>query len=160
MKHKSDEKTGSDRVIDDSTGATERRSNRTSVPFEMISKTKETAASAIHSTKKTAASAIHSTTKKVKKTKHAVHETIETSRCLLPLKWLIHFPRSWPRTAAVIGVVVLLWILILISMGFGIILAQHESPTEISDNDAILSARAQIEYFDISGSKLLNGKSA
>ncbi|KAL3907376.1 MAG: hypothetical protein SGARI_003567 [Bacillariaceae sp.] len=79
--------------------------------------------------------------------------TIEKSKFLLPLKYFImHFP----RTNAIVWVVILLWFLILVSMGFGILLAQAESPQEIDGNDAIIAARRTIAYFRISDTALLN----
>jgi hypothetical protein len=82
--------------------------------------------------------------------------TIEKNKWLLPLKWCLHFPRHFPRTNAFIWVVILLWLLIFVSMGFGMLLAQAESPEEIDSNDAIIAARRTIEYFSISSTSLLN----
>jgi hypothetical protein len=41
-------------------------------------------------------------------------------------------------------------------MGFGIKLAEAESPSEIAENDAILAARAKIEYYELSRYQILN----
>jgi len=111
---------------------------------------------AISKTKETAKTAIDTTKKKTKGFLQDSKSTIEHNKWLLPLKWLIHFPRSWPRTSSFLLVVLWLWILILVSMGFGVLLAQYESPSEIADNDAILGARAQVAYFEVSRVKLLN----
>ncbi len=96
----------------------------------------------------------------IKKTKQVLHRTetvVETHVLCSPMRWMIHFPREWPRVSTFLFAVVLpLWILIAVAMGFGVLLAQYESPTEIEGNDAILAARAQIAFFDVSAANLLN----
>ncbi|KAG7338840.1 ion channel [Nitzschia inconspicua] len=111
----------------------------------VVSNVTETAQTIVHTTKKN--------------TRHMVQtskSTIESNRWLLPLKWIMHFPRHWPRTNAILWVVLLLWLLILISMGIGIKLAQVESPEEINENDAIVAARTMINRYRLTSNRLLN----
>jgi hypothetical protein len=119
--------------------------NVTTTTKKLVDKSAETTKTMVVTTKK-------HTHKLVKQSK----STIETNRWLLPLKWCLHFPRHWPRTYAIVWVIVLLWILIGFSMAFGIQLSQAEAPTEIDGNDAVLAARAHIDYFETSSSELLN----
>lgn len=95
----------------------------------------------------------------IEKTREVLHRTetvVETHVLCSPIRFLLHFPREWPRVSAFLfGVVLPLWVLIGVAIGFGVLLAQYESPTEIETNDAILAARAQIDFFDISADKLV-----
>lgn len=98
-------------------------------------------------------SAIHTT-------KHVLHRTetvVQTHVLCSPIRCILRFPREWPRVSAfVFAVVMPLWILIGVAMGFGTLLAQYESPVEIEANDAILAARAQIAHFDVSAANVLS----
>jgi hypothetical protein len=97
------------------------------------------------------------TTTTTKKVIHHTSHQVEHNKFCFAIKCLVHFPHAWPRTCAFLfGVVLPLWILIFLGFGFGILLAQYESGTEIAGNDAILAARAQIDYFSISTTKLLS----
>lgn len=84
-------------------------------------------------------------------------DQIEHNRWLFPLRFVIHFPRHWPRMSAFLfGVLVPLWAMILVSMGFGMLLAQYEMPSEVEANDSIVRARARIDYADFDQLVLLN----
>jgi len=66
---------------------------------------------------------------------------IETNRWLYPLKVILNFPISWPRTSSLLfGVVIPLWALIALSMAFGTKLARIELPSEVRRNDDVLRA--------------------
>jgi ElaB/YqjD/DUF883 family membrane-anchored ribosome-binding protein len=114
---------------------------------------RESAVAVASKTKATGQAVAHKTKKVLKKTE----STIENNPWCLPLRWVVNFPRIWPRTSAIVfGVIVPLWMLIGVTMGFGVLLAQFESAHEIEGNDAILAARAQVQYYDVSALKLLN----
>lgn len=82
------------------------------------------------------------------KTKEAIHMTedvVENNKWCFAARCILHLPRTWPRTFAFFFWVCLpIWLLILLSMGFGVLLAQYESFDELSGNDDILAARAQL----------------
>jgi Ion channel len=120
-------------------------SNVTTTTKKIVDKSTETAQTLVDTTKKNTQDLVQTS-----------KSTIESNKWLLPLKWLMHFPRHWPRTNAILWVILLLWILILISMGFGIKLAQAESPQEIAGNDEILAARATIDRFRLTPTNVLN----
>lgn len=95
----------------------------------------------------------------IKTTKQVLNRTetvVKTHVLCSPIRCILHFPREWPRVSSfVFGVVMPLWILIGVAMGFGTLLAQYEAPMEIEGNDAILAASAQIAYFDVSASNVV-----
>jgi len=69
----------------------------------------------------------------------------EESRWCFWARFICQFPKYFPRVFSfTFGVLVPLWILILISAGFGIILADYEAVEERISNHAILASRARI----------------
>ena len=90
----------------------------------------------------------HVASKTIHNTKHLwkdAEEIVDNNVWCLPLRCITHFRRDWPRTTAFIfGVVVPLWVLIFIAMGFGVLLAEYEKTDEIDGNNAILAARAKL----------------
>ena len=92
--------------------------------------------------------ATHAAAKTIDSTRKAWQQTeemVDNNAWCLPLRCVTHFRQDWPRTAAFIfAVVVPLWILIFIAMGFGALLAEYEKMEEIEGNNAILAARAKL----------------
>ena len=71
----------------------------------------------------------------------------ESSLWCIPLRCIGNFPANWPRFCAIVfGIILPLWLLVLLSAGFGAWLARCEMDQEISYNDEILAARADLAY--------------
>lgn len=97
------------------------------------------------------------TAHKAKKLVHKTEHAYTDSKWCSPMRYIGRFPRKWPRTSAfMFGVVLPLWLVIFISLGFGQLLATLEMDQETADNNAIIAARKTIEVVDLERLKLLD----
>ncbi|CAJ1954000.1 unnamed protein product [Cylindrotheca closterium] len=102
--------------------------------------TKATDVTTKHLTKATDA-----TTKQIGSALKQSEEAYETSQWCFLARFIGQFPKYFPRVFSLtFGVLVPLWFLILISAGFGIILADYEATEERISNHDILASRARI----------------
>ena len=90
------------------------------------------------------------THKAAKKVRKSTRSAYKKHTVCAPCRWILKdIPHYWPRTSAILfGIFVPLWVLILLCTGLGVILTNLEHGEELSSNDSILRAEAEIAFFE------------
>ncbi|CAJ1954002.1 unnamed protein product [Cylindrotheca closterium] len=107
-----------------------------------MGKATKSTTNAVVKTSKTIAHATGDATKQIGSAIKHSEEVYEKSPWCSGVRWI---PKHFPRFISFFfGVLLPLWILILISAGFGILLADYEAPAELESNHDILASRARL----------------